>query len=36
MNLMGFEVGGLRLPLCEMENKNEDLLKAVLKDNKLM
>ncbi len=36
MNLMGFEVGGLRLPLCEMDNKNEDLLKAVLKDNKLM
>jgi len=36
MNLMGFEVGGLRLPLCEMESKNEDLLKAVLKDNKLM
>ncbi|WP_160687955.1 4-hydroxy-tetrahydrodipicolinate synthase [Clostridium sp. C2-6-12] len=36
MNLMGFEVGSLRLPLCEMENKNEDLLKAVLKDNKLM
>lgn len=36
MNLMGFEVGGLRLPLCEMEIKNEDLLKAVLKDNKLM
>jgi 4-hydroxy-tetrahydrodipicolinate synthase len=36
MNLMGFEVGGLRLPLCEMESKNEDLLKSVLKDNKLM
>jgi len=36
MNLMGFEVGCLRLPLCEMESKNEDLLKAVLKDNKLM
>jgi len=36
MNLMGFEVGGLRLPLCEMESNNEDLLKAVLKDNKLM
>jgi len=36
MNLMGFEVGGLRLPLCEMDDKNEDLLKAVLKDNKLM
>jgi 4-hydroxy-tetrahydrodipicolinate synthase len=36
MNLMGFEVGSLRLPLCEMDDKNEDLLKAVLKDNKLM
>ncbi|OOM74506.1 4-hydroxy-tetrahydrodipicolinate synthase [Clostridium puniceum] len=36
MNIMGFEVGGLRLPLCEMESKNEELLKAVLKDNKLM
>lgn len=36
MNLMGFEVGPLRLPLCEMESKNEELLKAVLKDNKLM
>lgn len=36
MNLMGFEVGNLRLPLCEMESKNEEALKAVLKENKLM
>ncbi|MFT8348385.1 4-hydroxy-tetrahydrodipicolinate synthase [Clostridium saccharoperbutylacetonicum] len=36
MNLMGFKVGELRLPLCEMEDKNEELLKAVLKENKLM
>lgn len=36
MNLMGLEVGSLRLPLCEMEEKNEELLKAVLKENKLM
>lgn len=36
MNLMGLEVGKLRLPLCEMEEKNEETLKAVLKENKLM
>ncbi|AQR95838.1 MULTISPECIES: 4-hydroxy-tetrahydrodipicolinate synthase [Clostridium] len=36
MNLIGFKVGELRLPLCEMEDKNEELLKAVLKENKLM
>lgn len=36
MNLIGFKVGELRLPLCEMEYKNEELLKAVLKENKLM
>ncbi|AGF57153.1 4-hydroxy-tetrahydrodipicolinate synthase [Clostridium saccharoperbutylacetonicum] len=36
MNLIGFKVGELRLPLCEMEVKNEELLKAVLKENKLM
>lgn len=36
MNLMGMEVGPLRLPLCEMEDKNEDILKNILKANKLM
>lgn len=36
MNLMGLEVGPLRLPLCEMDQKNEDILKAALIDNKLM
>ena len=36
MNLMGLEVGPLRLPLCEMENSNEEILKAALMDNKLM
>ncbi|AWK51859.1 4-hydroxy-tetrahydrodipicolinate synthase [Clostridium beijerinckii] len=36
MNLMGLEVGPLRLPLCEMENNNEEILKAALIDNKLM
>ena len=32
MNLMGFEVGGLRLPLCDMEDKNADKLKRILAD----
>jgi 4-hydroxy-tetrahydrodipicolinate synthase len=36
MNLMGLEVGPLRLPLCEMDNNNEEILKAALIDNKLM
>ncbi len=36
MNLMGMETGPLRLPLCEMEDKNKDILKNVLKENKLM
>ena len=39
MNLMGLEVGPLRLPLCEMENNNEEILKAAFNiyyDNKLM
>jgi 4-hydroxy-tetrahydrodipicolinate synthase len=33
---MGLEVGPLRLPLCEMDNNNEEILKAALIDNKLM
>ena len=36
MNLMGLQVGPLRLPLCEMEPHNEDILKTALKENKLM
>ncbi|MGM9933689.1 4-hydroxy-tetrahydrodipicolinate synthase [uncultured Clostridium sp.] len=36
MNLMGLEVGHLRLPLCEMEPHNEEVLKAALKKNNLM
>lgn len=36
MNLMGLDVGPLRLPLCEMEDKNEEILKASLKENNLM
>ncbi len=30
LNLMGFEVGNLRLPLCEMEGKNLEKLKNIL------
>jgi 4-hydroxy-tetrahydrodipicolinate synthase len=30
MNLMGFDVGPLRLPLCDMEEKNLNTLKAAL------
>ncbi|NFG23038.1 4-hydroxy-tetrahydrodipicolinate synthase [Clostridium botulinum] len=36
MNLMGFEVGSLRLPLCEMEDSNLEILKTILKENKLI
>lgn len=36
MNLMGLNVGPLRLPLCEMDSNNEEILKAALIDNKLM
>lgn len=36
MNLMGLNVGPLRLPLCEMDYNNEEILKAALIDNKLM
>jgi 4-hydroxy-tetrahydrodipicolinate synthase len=36
MNLMGLNVGSLRLPLCEMECHNEEVLKAALIENKLM
>ncbi len=36
MNLIGLEVGPLRLPLCEMENSNEEILKTALIDNNLM
>ncbi len=32
MNLLGFEVGGMRLPLCEMEEKNVERLKIALTD----
>jgi 4-hydroxy-tetrahydrodipicolinate synthase len=31
MNLMGMEVGSLRLPLCEMEESNLQILKKELK-----
>ena len=36
MNLMGLEVGPLRLPLCEMEPNKEEILESALKGNKLM
>ena len=36
MNLMGLDVGPLRLPLCEMDSNTEEILKAALIDNKLM
>lgn len=32
MNLLGFDVGPLRMPLCEMEEKNLELLKKALTD----
>ena len=32
LNLMGFEVGACKLPLCEMEPKNLETLKAALKN----
>lgn len=32
MNLMGFEMGGFRLPLCKMSSANETILKAVLRE----
>ena len=36
MNLMGKEVGPLRLPLCEMEPENLDKLKKAMKDYGLL
>lgn len=35
MNLMGFEVGDLRLPLCEMEEVNLEKLKKAMQDYNL-
>ena len=32
LNIMGFNVGNLRMPLCEMEEKNEAVLKNALKN----
>ena len=32
LNLLGYEVGELRLPLCEMEEKNKKLLIRKLQD----
>jgi len=36
MNLMGFEVGGFRLPLCEMSETNLNKLKIVLQKYQLI
>ncbi len=36
MNLMGFDVGQLRLPLCDMEEKNLNTLKAALQAKGLL
>ncbi len=36
LNLMGFDVGPLRLPLCEMENCNLERLKSSLKNVNLI
>lgn len=32
MNILGYEVGGLKLPLCDMEEKNFEILKKSLED----
>ena len=36
MNMMGLDVGNLRLPLCEMEDKNKQILKDTLEKYKLI
>lgn len=32
MNVLGYDVGGLKLPLCDMEEKNLEILKKSLED----
>ncbi len=32
MNVLGYDVGGLKLPLCDMEEKNLEILKKSLKE----
>lgn len=36
MNLMGLNVGSLRMPLCEMEEKNREYLKKTMKEYGLL
>ena len=36
MNYMGLEAGPLRLPLCDLSEKNEEYLKSVLKSYSLI
>ena len=33
MNILGYDVGGLKLPLCDMEEKNLEILKKSLKNS---
>ena len=36
LNLMGYEVGPCRLPLCDMEEKNLETLRTALKNYGLL
>ncbi len=36
MNLMGYDMGGLRMPLCDMNDENLETLKKVLREYKLL
>lgn len=36
MNVLGYDVGGLRMPLCDMSDKNLELLKTALKNYGLL
>ena len=36
MNMMGMNVGPLRMPLCEMEESNKEILKKAMKDYGLL
>lgn len=36
MNMMGMNVGSLRMPLCEMEESNKEILKKAMKDYGLL
>ena len=36
MNMMGMNVGPLRMPLCEIEESNKEILKIAMKDYGLL